>query len=197
MAAPPRPAGCRAAGTSAGRRGVSALTWRRWYVLSRRWRGVARPAVANGQASGASGRHPGRRVDGIWFTVHPDPGRCFIYRPDPGSPGPSDVKCACRIDPTDWAAEVGTLCGPSGGPITEDPPAQACVTRRTSPFRSVFVGGRLNFETLKSPVPSLITRVNSGMSCCRSTCVRAAGRRPALDVEVVRWTSRHHFRARS
>ena len=104
MAAPPRPAGCRAAGTSAGRRGVSALTWRRRYVLSRRWRGVARPAVANGPASGASGRHLGRRVDGIWFTVHPDPGRCFIYRPDPGSPGPSDVKRACRIDPTDWAA---------------------------------------------------------------------------------------------
>ena len=41
---------------------------------------------------------------GIWFTVHPDPGRCFIYRPDPGSPRPSDVKRACRIDPTDWAA---------------------------------------------------------------------------------------------
>jgi len=72
-------------------------------VLSLRWRGVARPAVANGDsappASGASGRHPAAEVDGIWITVHHDPGRYFIYRPGLESSGPLDVKLVDRINP--------------------------------------------------------------------------------------------------
>ena len=56
-------------------------------VLARLWRTGRRAVPAAGiQAA-------------VWFTVHPDPGRHFIYRPGSGSLWPLDADSAARIHP--------------------------------------------------------------------------------------------------